>query len=503
MIRRYRTGCWVAGLLTVSVVVSSAAYAAASDTRLVEAAKQDDKAAVRALLKQGIDVATPQGDGATALHWTAYWDDLETTELLIRAGAPVNVANDEGATALWVACANGSDAMVTRLLSAKADPNLGLPSGETPLMTAARTGNLAAVKTLVAHGADVNAKEHLRGQSALMWAVSQRHPEVTRALIEAGADIRARSKTRQQVLNVGGDGNNALTSANPPEPVDVDLGGYTPLLFAAMQGDLASAKLLVAAGADVNDESPFGTSALVVAAHSGQGAVGRFLLEKGADANAAKAGYVPLHAAILAGDIDLVKALLAHGADPNAPLLKPTPYRRTSMDLRLDKTLVGASPFWLAARYSEPQIMRVLAANGADPLFVKDGATALMIAIASGDRRGRFGAPLTERDEDERRSLEGVQIAAAAGVDINAANTTGDTALHAASRLGFNSLVQWLAEQGARLDVKNKRGETPLKVAGTATLRRGSASSGANDRPAAPAGPNPTADLLRNLGATE
>jgi hypothetical protein len=127
----------------------------------------------------------------------------------------------------------------------------------------------------------------------------------------------------------------------------------------------------------------------------------------------------------------------------------------------------------------------------------------LIIAIASGDRRGRFGAPPTERDDDERRSLEGAQIAAAAGVDINASGATGDTALHAASRLGFNSLVKWLAEQGARLDVKNKRGETPLKVAGTATLRRGSASSGANDRPAAPAGPNPTADLLRSLGATE
>jgi ankyrin repeat protein len=394
--------------------------------------------------------------------------------------------------------------MVTKLLHARANPNLALPSGETPLMTVARTGNVTAVKALVAHGADLNVKEKLRGQTALMWAVAQRHPEVVRALIEGGADIRARSKVRTQVLNVGGDGNNALTSANPPEPIDVDLGGYTPLLFAAMQGDLESARLLTAAGADANDVSPSGTTALVVAAHSGHGAVGRLLLEQGADANAAAAGYTALHAAILAGDIDLVKALLVHGADPNATLLRPTTYRRTSLDLRLDKTLVGASPFWLAARFSEPQIMRVLVENGADPRFVKDGATALTTVIASGgDRRGRFGAPPVEREEEERRSLEGVQVVVEAGIDINATNAAGDTALHTASRFGFPSLVRWLAENGAQLEAKNKRGETPLKVAGTALIRRGSASSGANDRPAAPTGPNPTADLLRSLGATE
>ena len=367
---------WVVGLLTALALEGAALGAFGADTRLVEAAKQGDKAAVRALLKQGVEVSTPQGDGATALHWAAYWDDLETTELLIRAGAPVNAANDEGATALWVACANSSAAIVEKLLSAKADPNLGLPSGETPLMTAARTGKVAAVKSLVAHGAQINVKEKLRGQTALMWAVSQRHPEVAKTLIEAGADIQARSKVRPSVLNVGGDGNNSLTSSNPPDPIDVEQGGYTPLLFAAMQGDLESARLLVAAGADVNDTSPFGTSALVVAAHSGQGAVGRFLLEKGANPNAAAAGYAPLHAAILLGDVELVKSLVAHGADPNAPLMRPTPYRRTSADLRLDKTLVGASPFWLAARYSEPQIMQALVAGGANPLFVKDGVTA-------------------------------------------------------------------------------------------------------------------------------
>ena len=147
--------------------------------------------------------------------------------------------------------------------------------------------------------------------------------------------------------------------------------------------------------------------------------------------------------------------------------------------------------------------MQVLAANGADPLFVKEGATALTIVIAAGDRRGRFGAPPMEREEEERRSLDGVRVAVGAGIEVNATNAAGDTALHAASRLGFATVVQWLAENGAKLDAKNKRGETPLKVAGTATLRRGSASSGANDRPAAPTGPNPTADLLRKLGATE
>ena len=165
--------------------------------------------------------------------------------------------------------------------------------------------------------------------------------------------------------------------------------------------------------------------------------------------------------------------------------------------------MVGVTPFWLAARYSEPEIMRVLSAHGADPLFTRDQTTALMIAIAAGDRRGRFGAPLKEREEVERLSLEGVRVAAEAGVDVNAANTSGETPLHAAARFGYTSVVQLLVDRGARLDARNKRGETPLKVAGTGATRRGSASSGANERPTAPTGPNPIADLLRKLGATE
>src|SRR5947207_14150400 len=293
-----------AALITIGLA------AAGPDLALVEAARAGDGAAVRALLQKGVDVNVGAADGTTALHWASYADDLELADLLIRAGARVNAANDLGATPLWTAGLNASAAMVRRLLDAGANPNAALLAGETPLMVAARTGNPAVVEMLVASGANPNARG-ARGQTALMWAVAQKHPAVVSVLLTHGADINARSDTWSQVMAVPPHGLPEYNRAIPH-------GGETAFMFAARVGDLSSAKLLLAAGANVNDADAWGVSALVLAAHSGYRELVDFLLENGADPNiapGAAAGFSALHIAIMRRDEKMAGALLARGAD--------------------------------------------------------------------------------------------------------------------------------------------------------------------------------------------
>jgi len=471
------------------------------DLRLVDAAKKADGGALRGLLEQGVDVTASQADGTTALHWTAYWDDTEGADLLIRAGARVNAANELGVTPLWVACENASAPMVQRLLKAGANPNAALLSGETPLMTAARTGSAVVVKQLLDNGADVNVKERARGQTALMWAIAQRHADVVEVLLAHGADVRARSNVWTQVVKTTAD-----QKSHPDYIVDIAQGGYTPLLFAARVGDLLSAKLLLDAGADVDAAAPYGTSPLVLAAHSGHGELAVWLLEKGADPNAAGAGYSALHAATLRHDAKLAGALLIHGADPNAPLRRSTPARRQSADFHLPPAFVGATPFWLAARYGQAEIMRLLMKHGADPRFVhhldfwgqgagygvahfiEGDTTTLMAAAGMGGRvsSGEGLVPVPDPDQVEAMTLEAVKVATESGVDLNAANVDGNTALHSLAARGYDAVVRFLVEKGAKLDVTNKKGQTPLA--------------------AAMAGPRPresTVELLRKLGTKE
>jgi ankyrin repeat protein len=461
--------------------------AAGNDLRLIEAVRAKDAAAVRVLLKTPIDVNTPQGDGATALHWAVHYDDLSTVDLLLRAGARANAVNDVGVSPLYLACTNRNAAMVERLLKAGADANARLLNGETVLMNCARTGNEGSVKALLAAGARVNVKEPEHDQTALMWAAAERHPQVVRLLIDAEADIRARSLAYPQTVT------SEVTQRAGREELNYTVirGGSTPLLFASRSGDAESIRLLLAAGADVNDALPNGMSALVLAAHSGQTVAASALLENGADANAAGIGYTALHAAVLRGDLSIVRDLLRHGARPNAQITNGTPLRRNSQDFNLPATLIGATPYWLAAKFIEPEIMEALAAAGADTQMpLPDGTTPLMAAAGLKEGNGRTpdqdrrGVALIDggRLPDESRIGAAVSLALAQPTNIDAANANGDTAVHAAALRGYDRVIEALASKGAKLNLKNNRGVTPLSSL---------------------SGRGATADLLRKLGAVE
>jgi ankyrin len=447
--------------LALSVLVMGAA---AGDVPLVDAARNADIETLRRLLQGKVDVNAAEPDGTTALHWASYRDDLASAQLLLRAGANPNAANDLGATPIWTASVNGSAAMVRLLLEAGASANTSLLLGETAVMAAARSGNADIVEQLVTRGANANARA-ARGQTALMWAVAQRHPAVVKVLLAHGADVHARSETWTQVMAVSPHGHPEYNRAIP-------FGSNTPLMFAARSGDLESAKLLVAAGAHVNDVDGWGVSVMALAAHSGFTDLVEFLLDAGADVNASRAGFAALHAAIMRRDEKLVRTLLAHGANPNLPLKDWTPTRRQSSDFHFEPELVGATPFWLAARYTQPNVMRLLVERGADPRVVHrsdrvvDGrggkayehqyqaTTALMAAVGMGGG-GQAWVPV-ERTQREALALETVTLALSYGIDVNAANVDGRTALDAAKALKYERVAAYLVEKGAKPGVPPK-----------------------------------------------
>ena len=406
-----RSCVWVcAGLMAVLALPRTAM--AAENARVADAAQQRDVVAVRTLITQRVDVNARQPDGATAIAWASHWDDLDTADLLIRAGANVNTPNELLVTPLMLAATNGSAAMIDKLLAAGADPKAARASGETALILAARAGSVAAIKTLVAHGADVNAKTK-GGDTALMFAAAERHVDVVRTLIEGGADVKARAEfTKPQpkkamapvvatqekkepepallykgqaiaVAQLPKDGDN-----DPPRPE----GGFTPLLHAVMAGNLEIVRLLVAAGADVNDAAPDGMTPLILAITKHHEDVALFLIEKGASPRAPGPGFNALHAAAATSQMDVAKALLAKGADPNAPLEMPLrlaaafiPYNPDLVTGRL--SLVGETPFMLAAKSVDTQMMRLLLDAGANPLkTANDGTTALIVAAGLGKR---------------------------------------------------------------------------------------------------------------------
>jgi ankyrin repeat protein len=458
------TGAWLAVAL-----LAAPAAAAGADAPLADAVQRQDVAAVGDLLQASTDVNARQVDGMTALHWAAYHDDAELVGRLVAAGADVHAANRYGVVPLSLAAENANVAMVERLLEAGADPNTTLPGGETMLMTAARTGRVGAVRALLAAGADLVARESARGQTALMWAAAHREPDVVRVLLKHGAATDARTVARRQFRGTG-----LRSTTSPAGATHFGAGGFTPLLFAARHGDVASARLLLNAGADVDETGADGNSALVLATMSGHPRLAEFLLARGADPNADGAGYTALHAAILRADRSLVRMLLARGADPEARLIRSTPVPRWTYEFVFTLREKGATPFLLAAKYLEPDILRTLAAAGADPLVrTDDGTTALMAAVGHGfsrstTRRSRLIAPelVAAQWGNEDLVLETVKAAVDAGADATVHETirAGETALHAAARYGFTSVVDYLVGIGADLDGETEDGTTPLDL---------------------------------------
>lgn len=458
-----RLGPWV-GCAAIVCLAAGAAEAAVS--RLVEAVKDRDLTAVRALLGQGADVNAAEADGTTPLYWAAVRDAADVVAALIAAGADVSAASRYGVTPLSAACLNGSAPVVRMLLAAGASPEAALPGGETPLMTAARTGVPEVVELLLAGGADVNVRESTRGQTALMWAAGEGHLPVIHMLVERGADVRARSDA-----------------------------GWTPLLFAAREGRLEAVRALLLAGADVNEslppdtggprrrpegapggaDDPRGLSALHLAAGSRHYEVAALLLEKGADPNAAGPGWTVLHQLTWVRkpgqgtngppprgsgsleSIELVRQLAARGADLNARVTrKPSP-GTTALNF------IGGTAFFLAARTADVEMMRLLASLGADPrLPNEDGTTPLMAAAGAGTHSPGEDAGT------EPEALEAVRLALELGNDVNAVDRLGNTAMHGAAYKQLPSVVKFLAANGARVDIwnrKNSLGWTPLRIA--------------------------------------
>lgn len=447
-------------LALASLVSTVSLFAAGADALLADAAEKMDRAKVRALLKQHVDVNTPQVDGMSALHWAAYQDDLEIAELLVRAGANVKAANRYGVTPLSLACTNGDAALIELLLTAGADPNAALPGGETALMTAARVGSLASVKALLARGATVDATDERRGQTALMWAAAEGHAKVAEMLIEVGADVRTR-----------------LAS------------GFTPLLFAVREGRTDVVRVLLKAGADVNETVPVegrrrgyggrlppaGATPLLLAVMNAHYELAAYLVDSGADPNAALPGYTALHAITAVrkpgvGDndpapegsgvmssLELVKKLAARGANLNAKMTR----RANLTNTRLNE--IGATPFLLAAQTADAELMRTLAALGADPLLPNaDNSTPLMVAAGLATRSPGEDAGT------ESEVLEAVQAALDLGADPNAVDSNGETAMHAAAYKNLPKVVKFLAAKGTRIDVWNRQdrfGWTPLAIA--------------------------------------
>jgi ankyrin repeat protein len=489
---------WATALAVVGVTCVSVYAAAASGVELIDAVKAGDRAAVGALLKKGADANAAEGDGATALHWAVQREDLESASALIRAGAQVNAANDLGATPLSVAAGNGSATAIALLLESGADPNAGPPGRETPLMLAAWTGSADAVRALLDAGAAIDARESERQQTALMWAAAQRHPSVVRLLVSRGADVHAKTAVQPAA------GARRTRDGN----------GYTALMFAARSGDVESARALLDGGANADDALDNGLSTLTMATTRGHVPVAVLLLERGANPNASGSGFAPLHwaagsweTAFTANDIttdregehdwnalvglkgrrlELVDALLDHGADPNARV-KTTPPRAGATRSPTLPELAGATPFVLAAMAGDVAVMRRLQEARADPaLTTNKRSTALMAAAG-------LGRILGENTVPESTLLEAAKVAIELGGDVKAADDFGNTALHYAAYHRLSSLVQLLVDRGAELEVRNMFGETPLWAADLVIQWFGGGTFKVV--------PTPTGDLLRKLGA--
>jgi ankyrin repeat protein len=495
MRRMMSTGSAVAVLLLSN-------FAAAADDNLIEAVQHGDHATLLSLLdRKDVDINADRGDGSTALSWASYGDDETAVDVLIRAGADVNAASEfYNVTPLALACSNGNSQIVAKLLAAGADPNIAKRGGETPLMACANTGAEEGALALLKHGANVDAKESKDDQTALMWAAAEKHPQLVKVLVKNGATVAARSR---------------VVSLPDPYVVDIELdqgiwgssypdttrwqkqsGGFTALYFAAQQGDIDSARILLEAGADINAPHVEWGSALNISIASGHEDFALFMLEQGADPNASDAwGVSPLHSALYKGLLiinrwrpmdsehlgwerqnmpGLVPALLQHGADPDARIKFSYPYMEhefiaRSNDLPPQVSPVGATALHLAAISADVESMGILESVSDVKATTIGGGTAFLLAA---------GAGVEKRARDGSRAIAAATLAlemGGGGVDDYLTDTVpggprpgvadGRTALHFATALGWTDLVEFLVEQGADIEAGDRYGATPLMIA--------------------------------------
>ena len=437
----------------------SAVSVNAATSELADAAMARNALTVRSLLQKKADVNAPQVDGTTALHWAVRYDDLDTADLLIRSGARVSTANREGVTPLQLAAMNGSASMIDKLLKAGAEANAALtPSGDTALMMAARTGTPEAITVLLEAGANVNAKESWGGTTALMWAASEQHTAAVKLLLDHGADVNARSNF---VAAANGRGFEGRTPAVPKAEQKVEefaSGWLTPLMFAAREGDLESARLLVNAGANVNAIAGDGKDALGLAIFNGNYDFASFLIDSKSDVNHADTqGFTPLFWAvdrrnmetapnfpwmITADPLPLIKKLLDAGANPNA-LVNNTPRARMRAG---SPRIVFATALMRAAFSADLELVKMLLSYKGDPKIISsDGETMIEAAAGLGFIQGYSkGKTAAER-------LEVVKLFVGLGADVNQADDYGITPLMVAGNMGDTAVIQYLVDAGADL----------------------------------------------------
>jgi uncharacterized protein len=508
-------------LLTLACALCCGGAVAASD--VADAVMRRDSTQLAQLITAKADVNAPQSDGSTALHWAAYHGDTVAAAKLLKARANPAAITGTGVTPLSLACEAGNEEMVKLLLKARADPNQSLKNGETPLMMAARTGSVPVLKLLLARHAQIDAHEKLRGTTALMWAAANSNTDAVRLLLARGADINARSSTiapgrkpylappgRERIQEfIDGTGlRGAIVEQKKPDTAppdgeaddpaakaaaqhrfeaeivaakgaiakfgataayahrgDKQWGGLTPLLFAARDGNLETVKVLLEAGADVNQQSEYGWTALLVATHNRFYQLAVFLLEKGAQPNLAnEGGWNPLYLAtdnrnIEAGDyptrkpdmdhLDYIKRLLAAGANPNLRMHSSTETRTVFTHQWLYEE--GATPFLRAAQSGDVVLMKLLLEHGADPSIATDHkVTPLMVASGIGWVEG------VTYEWSPQAAYDTVKLLLDLGADVNAQDTLdGRTALMGAAHKGRNDVVELLVQQGADLATRD------------------------------------------------